>query len=124
MESIKNLLSRPDVQPLLDAVTELRFNAIPKEYQEKFDDEAYYWDVVVTNHGKPDAWSVSHRGKVYDINLESEHEPQPSSRSDSFLLRFRFNLSDALDIAERVAPIVKTNGLTAEGFVSFNKEYL
>jgi len=51
-----------------------------------------------------DRWAVRRMGRaVLNVDGQWEHEPLPSSRSDEFLARTRFDLETAWAMAEKAA---------------------
>ena len=65
-------------------------------------------DVERRGHGK---WAVARFKRCYDIDGEPDWEPLPSAREDEWLARYRHDLDTALEIARKVAPLVRVNGL-------------
>lgn len=49
-------------------------------------------------------WCVKDMFRCYQANGDSEHEPNPSSREDDFIARTRFPLTEAIELAKRIAP--------------------
>lgn len=45
-------------------------------------------------------WSVNNGGHCYNIDKNWETEPKPSSRTEEFLARTRFNIVDAITLAK------------------------
>lgn len=71
------------------------------------------WSITVEDRGP--GWAVLVRGiAAVDKDGHVEYEPLPSSRSKTYLRRFRHSLPDALALAERMLPTITVNGMTAE----------
>jgi hypothetical protein len=63
----------------------------------------------------PDRWAIRKgRRRCLNRDGELEWESIPSEREDEFLERCRFGLDEALTLARRVAPTLRSNGITAE----------
>lgn len=65
-----------------------------------------------------DRWAVTHIGKCFDKDGNSEYEPSPSNRENDFIERTRFPLNEAVALAERVVKTIVVNGMTAQDFNS------
>lgn len=105
-----------------ELVTEWRVSALPLDHQ-----AGRYLAVWVQWRGG-DRYCVSiaqdqHPNKVWS---RSENdwvwESIPSERSDEFIADTRFSLSEALDIARRIAPNVQVNGLNAADILARDAE--
>lgn len=62
-------------------------------------------------------WAVRFAGQCLSVKGRWEYEPQPSSRSDSFLRRFRF---DDLEQAKEAAKKARIS-LISEGFMKLGE---
>lgn len=73
------------------------------------------WDMFAISVEKtaPDRWAVRRRKRCLNSDAEWEWESIPSERTDDFLARCRFDLDTALEMARRVAPTLRVNGITA-----------
>lgn len=71
------------------------------------------WGVTVENTGD-DMWAIRNGSRCLDRNLEWDHEPRPSSRTDEWLAQHRFTLPEAQRLARRVCHDVTWNGRTAD----------
>lgn len=65
-----------------------------------------------------DRWAVVNSGYCYDAKGNADAEPIPSSRTKSWLRRYRHSLDDALALAKRIAPTMTVNGFTVEEVMS------
>lgn len=75
--------------------------------------EHWYWAVTVENagHGR---WAVRRGPYALSVDREWDHEPQPSSRTDTWLEKHRWkDLDEALASARQAAPDVTINGIRA-----------
>lgn len=63
-------------------------------------------------------WAVYRQGFVLTKGGKWVYEPIPSSRTDAFLKRTRFDLETALRLARREAPKVTVNGHTVTSFLA------
>jgi hypothetical protein len=57
-------------------------------------------------------WAVMDGPFAFDAEGRKDYEPQPSSREDDWLARYRFDLDTAREIAKRAAPLMTVNGHT------------
>jgi hypothetical protein len=78
----------------------------------------YLWEIKVEHAGQMDGstkWAVRWQGRCLSRRGEWEYEPIPSSRSDGWLARHRFDhLESALRAARVAAPEVEINGRRAK----------
>src|SRR5881628_716735 len=70
--------------------------------------ERMYFTVTVEHRGSG-RWAVKRDGWCYDANGERDYESIPSEIRDEWLLRFRFDLDAALELAKRIAPQIRVN---------------
>lgn len=88
-------------------ITEVAVSALPDGHRDQD-----VWSVRVAWRGD-DRYAVTWMGRVLNVDGELEHEPIPSSRTDEFIARSRFDYDEALSRAVKVAPSIRVNGLTA-----------
>lgn len=81
-------------------------NAVPDEVT-----QYYLWELTVEKRG-PGQWAVLHQRFCLGSDGSWEYEMRPSAREDDWLETHRFDLSAALDLAQREAPKVTVNGIT------------
>lgn len=122
MENVTDLIKaeadNATVQLLLQHVTELCFNALPKKLETRdidvpLSDIYHYFDVKVQyrGHGR---WSVNtFMGAVRRGEFDGEREPLPSSRDDDYLDDYRFEFWEAMAYAEIVQHKMTLKGKTA-----------
>jgi hypothetical protein len=70
------------------------------------------WKLTVEYRGH-DLWSVSRGHACLNADEEWDWEMRPSERDDEWLTSHRFSLQKALLLAEKHAPDVTINGMTA-----------
>lgn len=74
--------------------------------------DAYMFTIHVVWRGK-DRWAVKRSEFCYDAKGRERFEPNPSSRTDAFLRRYRHSFDDAMELAKRIAPTLTVYGRTA-----------
>jgi hypothetical protein len=93
--------------------TQYRISAIPPEYLEQPDSDAWHWCLYVEYRGAG-RWCVTRGGRqCLSRNWAWDWEPSNSSREESWNAEHRFSLEEALERAKRAAPGVTLSGLTA-----------
>ncbi len=115
MSKLLDALQNPDFREIAETnVSSFIVNALPEDIQ-KDSTDSYYFDIKVERkaHGR---WAVLHNGDAYNIKGKREYEPLPSSRTESWKKRFRFDLLTAIELAEKISHEVKLMSWTAETF--------
>ena len=76
--------------------------------------DADTWAIIVEHTGF-DRWAVRHRCFNACLNTAGEwdREPIPGERTEAWLDAHRFDIGTALDMAQKAAPHVTVNGMTA-----------
>lgn len=118
-KDLREIIKDPNTRAVLEEfATTLVVNAIAKADRDEDDSEA--WNVYI-EYRSPGKYAVKDRFVQYDADGLSAHESLPSSRTEDSLERFRFDLPTAVDIAYKLAEKVSVNGITARGYVVWNK---
>jgi hypothetical protein len=86
------------------SITEYEVSYLPEEHN------AYPAFVVRVVYKGRGLWAVEHAGASYSADAAKSYEPVPSARDDEWRDRHRFDLQNALDIAEEVAMRLRVNG--------------
>jgi hypothetical protein len=68
---------------------------------------------VTVSYRGDELYAVMHRGWCLGRNGKWDHEPQPSSRTKTWIASHRFDYDTAYRLAGEVAPTVTVNGRTA-----------
>lgn len=117
---LSELVADPAYADILKYSKRFTVTIVPEIYKNDYD--AHYWEVTVEYRGK-DNWAVSWLGQTYDFNGGRVDEPLPSSRSDRYLDDYRFNLQEAVLLAEKVAPTLKLNRTTVQDYIKRLEEH-
>lgn len=72
---------------------------------------AYHFTLKVEYRGYG-KWAVLIGPYCYSADGEYDYEPSSSSRTDEWLATHRFDLDEALELAQRCAPLMTVNGHT------------
>lgn len=67
-------------------------------------------------------WSACWMGRCLNAKGRWDYEPIPSSRTDKWIAKHRFNLDTALALAKEAALLLEVNGLTVADAVARSKE--
>lgn len=73
--------------------------------------DAHVFEIAVEWRGN-DRWAVVRHGQCLDRKGRWSWESLPSSRTDEWLARHRFDFDTALELAKQAAPEVIVNGMT------------
>jgi len=105
----------PGPDPLEITVEATQYTITPAALRDTYDGSV--WSVTVEYRGKG-KWAVLNVGRTLTVDGDWEEEPRPSSREDNYLARCRFELEDALRLAQEVLPTVRWNGMTPADVVA------
>lgn len=97
------------------------FAVYPDRYDELPEIERYNWRITVEARGGG-RWCVKDRGFVATKTGRWIYEPQPSSRTQAFRNRTRFDLPTAITIATKLAKAITRNGMTIDQWIGRIKE--
>lgn len=110
------LVKDPANKVLVDSITELWINILPKKYRDE--SEARYWNVQVSYRGKGKYCVADAFRECVNRKGEWVAESQPSSRTNKFISETRFELAEAIEIALKVAESPRfTRKLSPEEFI-------
>lgn len=109
---------QPPAETINTRVTAYEVCALPEHYG------AWHHFMLTVEYRGDDRWAVSRHGTCYDRNGNQEYESLPTSRSEAYLIRFRFPLDEALAIAARIAPTITINGHTVDEALANGPEWL
>lgn len=82
-------------------------SALPREHPER-----RHYEITVEYRG-PDAWAVLHKRWCLNADGDWTFEPRSPERTAAWLALHRFDLDDALKLAQEHAPDLDVNGITA-----------
>lgn len=83
------------------------------------------YSITVEERGQLDGqvlWSACWMGQCLNVKGQWDYEPIPSSRTDRWIAKHRFDLDTALALATEAAPLITVNGLTVADALARSKE--
>lgn len=69
----------------------------------------------------PDRWAVTEGFVCYDANGRQEYESTVTNRTDTFRRQFRHTLTDAMELARKIAPTMTVNGWTVQALLDHHE---
>jgi hypothetical protein len=97
------------------------FAVYPDRYEDLSEMGRWYWRVMVESRGGG-VWCVKDSSFVATKTGRWVYEPQPSSRTDAFKRRTRFDLPTAIGIATKVVRCRTVNGMTIDQWIERTRE--
>lgn len=84
--------------------------------------DRHLFDLTVELRG-PGQWAVCHMRKCLGTDGQWDYEPLPSERDDKWKAGHRFDLNQALILAQQAAPEMRVNGMTPQQCIAWEEAH-